>query len=166
MRDSSFHRWLVTLCRLALAAVFVYAAIGKILRPEEFASAVAAFRILPSSLVNLAAITMPWVELLAGVAILVPALIQSSALIMVALNTAFITAALLAIARGLDVECGCFSLSHAHETVGWWLVARDLVFLGMCVVVYKQAPSRWQESTPSPAPLLADVRGSVRSDAN
>ncbi len=136
MDRARLQNWIVTLCRVILAAVFIFAAIGKIQRPEEFASAIAAFRILPMGLVNIAAITMPWVELLTGIAILIPAFMQSSALIMVAMNTAFITAALLAIARGLDIECGCFSLSHAHEIVGWGLVARDVVLLGMCFVVY------------------------------
>ncbi len=135
MNRARLRNWTVTLCRVILAAVFIFAAIGKIQRPEEFASAIAGFRILPMPLVNIAAITMPWVELLTGIAVLIPAFIQSSALIMVAMNAAFITAALLAIARGLDIECGCFSLSRAHETVGWWLVVRDVVFLAMCLIV-------------------------------
>ncbi len=160
MDRARLRNWIVILCRAILAAVFIVAAIGKIQRPEEFASAVVAFRILPMPLVNIAAITMPWIELLVGVAILFPAFVQSSALIMVAMNTAFITAALLAIARGLDIECGCFSLSHAHETVGWRLVVRDVVFLAMCAIVYVQTQPRREESTLGAA-QLADVRGSI-----
>jgi putative oxidoreductase len=133
--------WLLTsrhvavACRLLLAAIFIYAAVGKVLRPSEFADSVAGFRILPISLVNIFAIVLPWVEVLCGLSLITGLFMRSGVILLSALNIVFIAAAASAMARGLSIECGCFTLSHAHDTVGWSLITRDIGFLLLCLLI-------------------------------
>jgi len=138
MRLLHDHR-LMLFCRLVLGVVFIISALGKLLDPQDFAHAAAAFRILPVQTVNLFAMVLPWVEMICGALLIVNRKLPAAALILATLNAMFIVAIVSAIARGLDIDCGCFSLSHAHEIVGWGLVARDVVLLGMCMVVYMRA---------------------------
>lgn len=119
------------ICRAVLAVVFICAALGKIGNLEEFADAVAAFRILPIAWVNAFAIVLPWIELLIGLALLSGAHLKQAAMLSVLLNVVFIVAASSAMARGLDIKCGCFTLSKAHSSVGWQLIGRDIIFSGL-----------------------------------
>lgn len=123
------------ICRLSLAVVFALAAVGKILDPLEFSDAVAAFRILPITWTNIFAITLPWIELFAAVILLMKRMSKSSGFILALLNIIFVAAISSAMARGLDIECGCFTLSKAHDKVGWGLLARDCVLLALCLEV-------------------------------
>lgn len=52
--------------RLILGGVFVFASVDKILHPAAFADAVYNYQILPDSLINVAAIILPWLELVLG----------------------------------------------------------------------------------------------------
>lgn len=125
MRNALRSRYLTLVCRAILAAVFIFAALGKIGDPQEFSDAVAAFRILPITSVNVFAIVLPWVELLVGLSLLSGTQLRQSALLSVLLNLMFIIAAGSAMAKGLDIKCGCFTLSKSHASVGWSLIARD-----------------------------------------
>lgn len=129
------NRQFAVACRLLLAAIFIYAAVGKLLRPSEFANSVAGFRILPISLVNIFAIVLPWVELLCGLSLITGLFMRSGVVLLAALNIVFIAAAASAMARGLNIECGCFTLSHAHDKVGWNLITRDIGFLLLCLLI-------------------------------
>lgn len=123
-----------TLARIVLAFVFIAAATGKILHPQEFADAVAAFRILPIAWVNIFAIFLPWMEVLCGIAILLPFASESGAMLMLLLNVMFMMATASAMARGLDIQCGCFTISRIHERIGWGLLARDSAFILLCIL--------------------------------
>jgi uncharacterized membrane protein YphA (DoxX/SURF4 family) len=135
MRFVVWKQTVVFICRILLAAVFIWAGIGKILRPAEFSDAVAAFRILPITSTNIVAIILPWVELLTGLSLLFGVMRRSGALLCVILNLIFIAAIISAMARGLDIECGCFTLSRAHDRVGWSLMARDIALVVLCLPV-------------------------------
>ncbi|MEN6521338.1 MAG: MauE/DoxX family redox-associated membrane protein [Armatimonadota bacterium] len=120
---------LLTVCRFALAIVFIWAAAGKIANPAKFADNVAAFKMIPVTSVNVFAIILPWVEMLVGLALLSGVMLRSAAMLSMLLNLVFLFAVGSAMARGLDIECGCFTLSKEHDRVGWSLIARDILFI-------------------------------------
>ncbi len=62
---------LLRLFEIILGVLFVYAGVLKLLRPYEFAEAVQAYRLLPDSLVGLTAATLPWLEVAAGLFLVV-----------------------------------------------------------------------------------------------
>lgn len=127
------YGWVALLFRVILGVIFLYASFDKILHPSEFAEAIANYRILPEILINLAAVILPVLEALLGVALLVGAWIPGAVFLTNLLMLVFTCALAFNMIRGLDVHCGCFSNSAGAEArihMGWYLV-RDLLFLGM-----------------------------------
>jgi uncharacterized membrane protein YphA (DoxX/SURF4 family) len=123
-------RWLRVCTRIGIGAVFVYAAIPKILHPQDFALMVFHYRMLPGAAVNLLVIILPWLELFCGVAFAFSrSLRQAATLMLGGLLVVFMVAILINVARGNNVECGCFSVGGSGHESSWWTIARDLVLL-------------------------------------
>ncbi len=140
VRKAIISKSFVLFCRILLAAVFIYASIGKIRNPEEFAVLVNGYRILPLWAVNIVAIILPWLELLCAVSLLTGIMYRNSALILAAVNLIFFAAVASAMARGLDIECGCFTLSKASSKVGWTHLAIDLgLFLACLPILFSES---------------------------
>ncbi len=116
---------LVVIVRIALGAMFFYAGITKIAEPAGFALAVYNYHILPAPLVNVTAIILPWVEVIAGACLMLGLWIPGGALIVSGLLIVFTLALGFNLARGLDIACGCFSSSPAAEKITWWYLVRD-----------------------------------------
>ncbi len=113
-----FSRWV-------LGTVFIVAGMEKIMNPEAFASSVDAYQLLPVSMINIFAITVPWIEMICGLFLVGGIFIRSSALLTSLLLFVFIIAIFSAIARNLHIDCGCFGSSH-DTPVGWLKVLQDL----------------------------------------
>ncbi len=129
--------WIAVPARWYLGLLFVGACLHKITDPRAFAIDIATYDILPLVLVNLAAITLPWVELAAGCQLLVGWRVRTAALLVAGMMVFFLVALVIALARGLDMSCGCFASQGAEEDpISRLTVLRDLVWLGLaCFVV-------------------------------
>lgn len=117
--------------RVFLVSVFVYASVDKIIHPAAFAEAVYNYKILPGQLINLTAIVLPWLELLVGVCVILGAWLPGALFLGNLLLVTFFGALLFNVARGLDIDCRCFSTSAEDTTrssMALYLV-RDGVFL-------------------------------------
>lgn len=101
-------KWIYHLCRLLLAGVFIYAGFLKGRDPVAFAGQVAAYQILPYAFNYLVAATLPFVELLCGVLLLLNRRVRPALLVLFGLNAAFMLALFSLVWRGLDIDCGCF----------------------------------------------------------
>jgi len=121
-------------CRFALAALFFYAALPKITDPAVFATDIANYRLLPPALVNVFAVTLPFIELCAAVLLVVGIGARGAALLCTVLLLVFTAATAAAVYRGLDIECGCFGKTEGTR-VGWATVARDCAFLVPAFIV-------------------------------
>src|SRR6204780_258851 len=101
------HRKIVIAGRVALAAVFLYAAYTKLRDPWMiFAMEIDAMQLIPSSLVELVARTMPWFELLLGVLLLIGIQTRYIASIATALLASFFSMLLFLYLRGFQGDCG------------------------------------------------------------
>jgi uncharacterized membrane protein YphA (DoxX/SURF4 family) len=118
------------LVRLALGAVFLWASWEKILDPAGFARIVGNYRILPAPLVNPAALILPWVEALCGLALVTGVFTRGALVLFNALVAVFTVALALAAVRGIDIECGCFSVAAGQKGGTLDYLLRDLVLLG------------------------------------
>lgn len=101
------HPWVVRGAQLFIGAWFVWAGLAKISDPAGFATNVHNFRLVPVPLENLVALTLPWVELVAGLALVLGLRARAGGLVSLALMVVFTLAVGIALARGLDIECGC-----------------------------------------------------------
>jgi uncharacterized membrane protein YphA (DoxX/SURF4 family) len=94
--------------RLVLGAVMLVAGAEKLAALDVFAASIDAYKLLPLPLINIAALLFVWVELTAGILLLIGAATRGAALISGVLLLVFIGAVGSAMARGLNIDCGCF----------------------------------------------------------
>jgi uncharacterized membrane protein YphA (DoxX/SURF4 family) len=112
--------WLV---RLALGAIFVYAAWTKLKDPWLlFAISIDNYKVLPEWAVLVVARTLPWFELLLGVVLLSGRFSRVSSTAASALLTLFFVLMVRAYVRGEAIDCGCFG---PGEAISRWTLARD-----------------------------------------
>ncbi len=114
---------------LILAGVFLAAAIPKMLDPAGFALSIYRYHLLPGWTINPLAIILPWVELVAAGALLWPRHRGGAALLLGVLLIVFTLALGSALARGLDVTCGCFSTNPDAARAGIGNLVRNLALL-------------------------------------
>jgi putative oxidoreductase len=148
------NRYVILLSRMVLGSIFIVASVDKITSPEAFAVSIEAYRLLPLSLVNIAALIIPWVELLCGVFLLAGVLVRASAVLTGAMLVVFLGGILAAMARGLTIDCGCFGPSHATP-VGWMRVLEDV---GMIL------PALHLSFRPMPQFSVENLLDTVRND--
>jgi len=94
---------------------------------------------LPELLVALMAAVLPWLELLCGLALLLNRWTPGASLLIVLMNAVFIVAIASAMARGLDISCGCFSTSPSGSRAGLARLLEDLFFLAAAGWLYLRA---------------------------
>lgn len=124
------------LCRLLLGGVFTWAGMVKALDVPAFAGQVAAYQLLPYAWNYAVAAALPYVELLAGLLLLVNIRVRPAVLLAALLNGVFIVALLSVLARGLNIDCGCFGPDAG--TTPLQALGRDLLLLALAVTVYRQ----------------------------
>ena len=134
---------LVILCRLVLGGVFIYASLDKIAHPAEFAKAIGNYHVLPFGLENLLALFLPWLELLTGILLIVGIMVDGATILIISMNIIFIFAISQALARGISIECGCFSVStEGGSNIGFQTILRDFVYLIMAFIIFYRQDKR------------------------
>lgn len=140
--------WIVLACRLIVGATFLYASLDKLAHPVAFAQSVHNYHLLPLSLLHPFALFLPALEATVGVALLAGFWRRGAALLGTVMAAMFLTALGSAIARGLDISCGCFQTSGGH-TVSADLLLTDTLLLIACL---------WLLVAPTIGWGLADLR--------
>jgi uncharacterized membrane protein YphA (DoxX/SURF4 family) len=135
-------RLLLLALRLVIAAVFLYAAYTKLREPWlMFAMAIDAYQLLPKWAVLTLGRTIPWLELLLGIALLCGFALRYVSAAAAILLGAFFGVMLHAYAQGLKIDCGCFGLG---EPISAWTLTRDGVLLvlslTLSILSLRQAP--------------------------
>ena len=125
----------VLLFRLVLGVTFIYASLDKIAHPEQFARIIYNYKILPPFLINIFAVTLPWVEFLTGLFLIFGIFTESASLLICFLFIIFIIATSINIFRGIDLNCGCFSTDPAGKKEGATLLIKDFIFLYLGIMV-------------------------------
>lgn len=165
MRESSplnFERTILLLGRLALAAVFLYAAYAKLvlpgIRPRPplgvalalFATQIDSYQMLPFWAVNSLAHTLPFFELALGLLLLIGWPIRWVASLASLLLTGFFGVMVRAYARGLQINCGCFG---PGEALGVKTLIRDGLLAAVAIFVTIVAFRVRRAAHPWAAPL-------------
>ena len=122
--------------RLALGGTFVYAAYDKMVHPDQFAEIILDFDLLPLQAVNLAAIWLPVLEALVGLAVIAGIWVRANAAIMSGLMVLFITAIVIVLTRGNAIHCGCFSTTPEGLPRTWLSLWQELVLLLGCLLLW------------------------------
>jgi len=121
--------------RLLLGAVFLYAAYTKLRQSWLlFALSVDSYQILPEWAVLITARTIPWLELILGLTLIVGLQLRAAATVATSLLGVFFAVMLFSYVRGSGIDCGCFGVG---EPLSLKTLARDaaLVCAGVALVV-------------------------------
>ncbi len=140
--------WLVLPIRVALGALFVMAGVLKISDPQSFAFAVKAFKILPDHLIVPTAFSLPCIEILAGILLIMGLWTRGAAVVILLMLVGFTAGQVSVIQRGLDVKCSCFGNLEwpCAGAVGTCHLVRNSVLIAMSLIA----------ATLGPGPLAID----------
>ena len=126
--------------RLVLGGVFVWAGTAKLVQIPSFVETVAAFDMLPADLAAPFALSVIWIELIAGGLLLLDIWPRSNALVVLGLLVVFSAALGINMYRGNDVTCDCFG--GGGETSLAWSLLRDVLLAGGATVLLAQKDTR------------------------
>jgi len=105
---SALQPWVTLAARILLGVVLVLAGYLKAKSPAQAQMAVRAYKLLPISIANIFGLALPWLEIGAGVLLIVGIAVRYAALFGGLLMLLFVGAISQAWARGLSIDCGCF----------------------------------------------------------
>lgn len=139
--------WVCVPLRLVLGGLFAFAAFNKLVAktdgatssgPQGFAWTIQAFKLgLPEWSIRFATFTTPWIEIVAGVLLILGIWTRGAALVIAAMLAVFIALLLSVLIRDLNVDCGCFGdmSPFCPPKVGWCHIAQDVVMLAAAAAI-------------------------------
>lgn len=138
MAAADWIRWTL---RLLLSGVFAYAGALKMRDASAFAESIASFRLLPDILVTPVALTLPPLEITAAMLALgADRWRRAGAFCLLVLLLIFTAVLSTALARGLQVDCGCFGpdrLDFLNPMRNLWLaLGRDVALAVVAWFLY------------------------------
>ncbi len=142
-----FLPWIGLLVRLGLAGVFIVAGALKVTDLPASGRAVVAYELMPTNVAMTVGAIQPFFELMLGALLLIGLATRVTALISALTMVAFIAGITSAWARGLNIDCGCFS-KGGHLPPGVtpnYLpeILRDIGFLAMAIFLMLYPVSRF-----------------------
>jgi uncharacterized membrane protein YphA (DoxX/SURF4 family) len=121
-----------------VGGLFIYASLDKLMNQEEFSKAIYNYKFLPSVFINLFAIVIPYVELVAGLFLIFGIYRKGSSFLFIVLLVMFIIALAQAYARGLDIDCACFSLESTGQKSDILIrIIEDIFLLFATLIIFK-----------------------------
>jgi uncharacterized membrane protein YphA (DoxX/SURF4 family) len=122
--------------RLIMACVFIYSGVIKATDVVGFAGQIALYQLFPYSWNFLVAAILPYLELLCGLLLLSGRRVKPATLILIGLNLVFIVVLGTAIARGFDIDCGCFKPGAENPTTPIAALLRDLALMLLLLLTW------------------------------
>lgn len=108
------------------------------------------YRLVPGGFVNALGLVLPWVELFAGIALILGVWKREAAILVGLLLLVFIVAIGVNLARGHAVDCGCFNVKSAGRSREQllddmrWVLIRDVgLVLLVAHVLAATRPPKW-----------------------
>ena len=126
--------YLALVLRIYVGYFFLYASVGKIPYPAQFAEAIANYRIIPYAVLNLGAVILPWIEFVAGLFLIIGFRLRASVILIALLLVVFDIMILVNMYWGAPISCGCYDT--VGEPIGWKKVSENALMLVFCFQIY------------------------------
>jgi uncharacterized membrane protein YphA (DoxX/SURF4 family) len=136
MRTLVNNDYFALLLRVVVGTVFVFASVEKIADPAAFAVSVSHYKLIGAPLTLIVATVLPWIELLAGLGLLFGILYRANAFLCSSMMLLFTVLVVIALLRGLDISCGCFTQDPAAARMGWGKALENTVLLLCSLLAY------------------------------
>ena len=126
----------------AVAGILIATAIPKLRAPAYFVEIVVEYRILPETLARLLGRSLPWIELVAALALMSSAARLPAAYALALLVSAFALAIAINLMRGRSrIDCGC-GLGEASSVLSWPMLGRNAFLLALLAVAACDSSAR------------------------
>jgi len=126
----------VYLTQSLLSSIFLTAAALKLKDPNATLTSIYQYKLLSWQASDWLACALPWVEVAAAIGLWVPRLRLGAILLGAGLLWLFVAALLSALARNLDISCGCFGTGDVGSQVGVRLI-EDLILLAFYLPIWR-----------------------------
>lgn len=138
--EKEFHNHSIFTARVILGIIFLAASLGKIADPAGFAEIIKNYQILPEFIINETAVILPFLELILAIMLISGAFLKGSTLISFLILISFTASLIFNMARGLDVNCGCFttSVDTLIKPNYIYYIIRDLIFIFISGFLFKE----------------------------
>ncbi len=155
--------WISLLVRLGLAGIFLVAGLLKVTDLDANARAVIAYELLPNDVAVAVGKIQPFFEIALGVWLLVGLATRVAAFVSAIVMVIFISGISSAWARGLNIDCGCFSKGGnlaPGETPNYLpSIAWDVLYLAMAIFLIVYPVSRFSLDGWITSPSKVDSEG-------
>jgi len=125
---------LAFILRLYIGGLFIFASLYKMNHAAEFAESIANYQLVPYWAVNTLAVTMPWLELICGLMLVIGFRAKSVTVMIGVMMAMFTVALVINVLKETPISCGCFSTSG--DVIGWHTVLRDVIWVSMIIHIY------------------------------
>lgn len=126
-------RWALLALRVIIGGIFIYAAWLKLREPWQlFAMNIDSYRLLPLTMVEVVARTLPWFELAMGLMLVCGIWLRISSTAISLLLLVFFSLMVRAYMSGMEINCGCFGTG---EPISWKTLLRDGSLLAAALLV-------------------------------
>ena len=138
--NSVYIAKLAVIVRICLGAIFLYSCVGKIADPAAFATIITNYQLFSQPWVTVTALVFPWVEAICGLALVAGRFDKGAALLVSVMMVVFIAIILYNGYRGLDIACGCFSVTAKEPSSITVNIIRNLIILAGSVWMLYRPP--------------------------
>lgn len=121
-------------------AVFLYAGILKVRDPLQFANDLSNYHIVPWPVGVRLAFYLPWLEIVAGLALIFQRAFAGALAITAALMLGFIGVTIWTKILGINVSCGCFGAASANLPFAWHLALNSFILAVLIFLWFKRDP--------------------------
>jgi uncharacterized membrane protein YphA (DoxX/SURF4 family) len=135
----AFAQIITLAVRIIVGALFIVAGASKVGHFNDFAAAIAGFRILPEAVVAPLAVILPFFEIGLGAYLLIGLFTRAAAWIAAIQLAVYAGAIASAVVRHIPANCGCFG-PQDQAPADWPHVAVDLALAAICVLLAWRAP--------------------------
>ncbi len=103
------HRYLTLATRVVLGGVFLFAGVSKLGQLTGFVAMVYQYQVFPwYSLAQIYGYALPFLEVAIGLFLILGLILRISSVVSILIVVSFIMAKVVALARGMNITCGCF----------------------------------------------------------
>ena len=155
--------WLSLLVRVGLAGIFLVAGLLKATDVDANARAVVAYQLMTNDLAVTVGHVQPFFEIALGLWLLLGVATRAAAFLSAVVMVIFISGIASAWARGLNIDCGCFSKGGnlaPGETPNYLpSIAWDVLYLAMAIFLIVYPISRFSLDGWITSPSTVDSEG-------